>query len=185
MLTILRKQKITPKKYEVGDQIHLTINNYKYTATAIKRETNGMLFWLDSCLNDKKRYLKRHGRNFDGNWEDTDLRKFLQKLVNHVPVKLKNEMIPFENGDYFRLLTREEIMKNHRANKNTDRWIPFLDDRSMRMKSWNGNSSYYWLQTKSTEDNMFDIMDGWGTIYCGGDYPDAENGVVPAFLLKD
>ena len=183
MLQVARTQIIKPSSYQVGDQVHIPLVEKTYTATAVKREKDGMLFVFDNCL-DKRRYMDLRGMRFKGIWEQTSLRRLLQQISFSVPKKIKNQMVPFYNGDLFRLLTQDEILP--RVGNNN--FIPYFELREKRIKSMidGCTGANYWLMTSKDYNKYhtsFCYVDYSGII--ADDYTDMQFGVVPVFKLKD
>jgi len=183
MLTVSRVQVLKPNYYQIGDQVHIYINNRLYTATAVKEleEDNTMLFVFDSCLSEKRRITRRHYRQFKGTFEDTYLFKFLVKLINKVPTKIKRQMVPFENGSYFRLFEKDDLAP---SSKNA---ISYLTEDSKRLiRFFGNNASNYWTQTQNKEDKSeFYYISYNGKPEEYSEWSDVSYGIVPLFKLKN
>lgn len=183
MLKVSRPVVMDVNRYEIGDKVHIVLGDVNYIATAIEEESDGsMLFWLDDCLNDKKRPMNIHGGT-EGRYDGSDMRKFLQQLSKTIPNKIKKQMVPFNNGDILRLLSLREVTgEDARTWDKIDGQIEYLKDRRHRIKMFNGADSAYWLSAVVSSAGFAGVSgDG------GAGYVNASNarGVVPAFKLKN
>lgn len=77
---------IDTNRFELGDVIEIEIDGSKFTATAVEKEKDGMLFLLD-------RYL------IFGYGEDT--RRFLRTMQRTLSDELKDIIVLNKNGDAF------------------------------------------------------------------------------------
>lgn len=170
MLKVFRTQSILPNHYQIGDKIPFSIGENTFFATAYKREEDGMLFVFDKCI--AKKYMSaRH--NHEKEWENTNLRKLVKDLILVASSKMKKQLIPFDNGDYFRLLTVDEVQT-----------VPYFLTRENRIKEYKNRVSDYWLQSSCQKYNdAWYIVDFGGTI--AHEYKDMLVGVLPVFKLKD
>ena len=190
MLKVTRQIAVVPKRYVAGDQVHIPILGKNYSATAVKRTASGMIFLFDSCLEKemkitchKKRAENGYWGYYGFTWEESDLKKFLGNLINHVPKKIARQMVPFANGDYFRLLTVDEIPAGV-CDLGRKKVINSLVDQNKRVKKINeAEASQYWLQ--SEDDGWFSYVDRSGRVKFEGCLPNEAKGVVPLFILKD
>ena len=182
MLKVSRSVVMDVNKYQIGDKVHIVLDNVIYTATAIEEESDGsMLFWLDNCLNDKKRPMNIHGGT-QGGYNSSDMRKFLQKLSKTIPNKIKKQMVPFNNGDVLRLLELREVAGLNSNWDKVDGQIEYLKDRRHRIKFFNGEDSSYWLSAVVNSTNFAfvgyaGVANSYNASYAYG--------VVPAFKLKN
>lgn len=183
MLKVSRSVVMDVNKYQIGDKVHIVLGDVNYTATAIEEESDGsMLFWLDNCLNDKKRPMNIHGGT-EGKYDSSDMRKFLQQLSKTIPNKIKKQMVPFNNGDVLRLLSLREVTgEDARTWDKIDGQIEYLKDRRHRIKLFNGADSAYWLSAV-VHSTTFALV-GYNGL-ANHDYASGALGVVPAFKLKN
>lgn len=146
-MKVLREIKVTTDHFEVGDRIKVKLPENIYTATAILDEDDGMLFILDQYLDDPMPMNKKGGT--DGGYDASDLRKHLQKVAETFPDKLKKTMIRFDNGDFLRLLTLQEMRGKDENFNNCDGQIHWMEkDRRHRIASRKGEEyEWGWLAT--------------------------------------
>lgn len=174
--------------FKVGDVIKIKLTNgVKVEAMAVKQEKDGMIFCLVDCLPDDYR-MNRTNTNVGG-YEKSDLRKKLNsEILSLFPAKLKNKMIPFDNGDLLRLPTEREIFGENCYGEyeslNVKQWKP-MKKRRNRM-AFDGtkdeNLQWYWLMNKVRESTTyFSVVDG-GSL---ADYDNATYsfGVRPVFKI--
>jgi len=177
MLPVLRMKVEKPSHYKIGDKVHIPIGEETYTATAIRREADGnMLFVMDNLLETKK-YIDKRDSIFD--WEHCSLRVYLQKLYEHLPnKKIKNQIVPFENGDFFRI----PYIKDCKG----DQAIFHQKSERIKTKKVSQTACGYWLADASKTDACFYYVDYDGVVCDSyGDVPYVKYGVLILFKLKD
>ena len=185
MLTVSRVQVLKPNRYKLGDRVHIYLGMELYTATAIKdnKDEGAMLFMFDTVLQDKRRYIVRYldrRNSFKKTFEETDLFKFLKKLINKVPLKIRKQMVPFDNGNYFDLLSTKDVTGSEA--------IPYLTISQKRLiKFLKDRPTQYWLKTPTGEDSPgeFDYIDSRGIPDFSGEYASTTLGICPIFKLKN
>ena len=172
---------IVTDRFEIGDQIKVKFFNEKHKATAIRREEDGMLFLLDDCL-DKAMPMNEHGGN-NGGYDASDLRKHLVQKANEMPRELKGRMVPFENGDYLRLLTLQEACGADADFNDTEGQIEWMKDRRHRVAASKCDEYAYWWLRDVVAATNFALVDYNGLAdYLSASYA---RGVRPAFKIRD
>ena len=157
-MEIYRKEikDIKPGELEIGDEIKIRIIGEEHTATAIKKDGDGMMFLLNECL-DKMRPMNEDG-GAKGGYDASDMRKFLQKAGKTLefvcpeelpfPDNLQDMLMPFENGDLLTLLSCEEACGEVPGTwEESDKQIPWMKDRRNRI-GFSKKSDYalWWLR---------------------------------------
>ena len=180
-MKVMREIKVSTDHFEVGDRIKVKLPGAKYTATAISDEGDGMLFILDQYL-DEAMPMNRKGGT-DGGYDESDMREYLQKVAEKFPDKLKKRMVRFDNGDFLRLLTLQEMCGKDEDFNDCDGQIPWMkQDRRHRIASRKGEEyEWGWLATVvSGADFALVVGDG------NADCTNASNslGVRPVFKLR-
>lgn len=180
-MKVLRRVKIkNPTKLKVGDRIKVKLPNESHTATAIKKEEDGMLFIFDQFL-DKDHPINKSDTT-EGGYEESYMRKFLQELSEEFPEKLKERMIPFDNGDTLQLLTIMEVCGVDERLKNCDGQIPYFKDRRNRIAERKGiDYECMWTSTV-VSGTSFAIVDSSGLADDHG--ASLSLGVRPAFKIR-
>lgn len=147
-MNALRKQEVTIQavcEFEVGDQIQVG----KYTATCQKITKKGALFLLDQYLDDSFRMNQKNTN--DGGYEESDLRKELQKnSILDIFSSVRNMMVPFKNGDLLRIPFAEEFFGDIDSYVPSDKkqWS-LMKDRKNRIAIREGEAyEWGWLQNK-------------------------------------
>ena len=177
--------------FKVGDVIKIKLTNgVKVEAMAVKQEKDGMIFCLVDCLPDDYR-MNRTNTNVGG-YEKSDLRKKLNsEILSLFPAKLKNKMIPFDNGDLLRLPTEQEIFgENYNGEYESlyvKQWKPMKKRRNREASDGSKDKNiqwHYWLMNKVRESGIY-----FSTVISLGNvnYRDAfiPNGVRPVFKIAN
>ena len=147
--------------FKVGDVIKIKLTDgVKAEAMAMKQEKDGMIFCLVDCLPADYR-MNRTNTNVGG-YEKSDLRKKLNsEILSLFPAKLKNKMIPFDNGDFLRIPTEREVFGENRygeyESQNVKQWEP-MKKRRNRMafdSTKDENLQWYWLMNKARESVLY------------------------------
>lgn len=190
-MRVKRTVTVDVNTFKVGDIIKIKLmNDVKVEAMAMKQESDGMIFCLVNYLPDDYR-MNRTNTNVGG-YEKSDLRKKLNsEILNLFPAKLKDKMIPFDNGDLLRLPTEKEIFgENHNGECESlyvKQWKPMkkrrnriaLDGSKDKNMPW-----HYWLMNKVRESGIY-----FSAVISLGDvnYRDAfiPNGVRPVFKIAN
>ena len=180
-MKVERKVIIKTDRFEVGDQIKVKFANEKHKATAIRREDDGMLFLLDDCL-DRAMPMNENGGT-EGGYDASDLREYLVKKTSEIPIKLQYRMVAFENGDYLRLLTLEEVCGMGTDFNNTSKQIEWMKDRRHRVTT-RKDSEYvgWWLWDVISAENFAHVNHNGLAVYSNALY---SLGVRPAFKIRD
>ena len=188
-MKVMRRNEVTVNKetgFEVGDQIKIW---RFYTATCQKVGKNGAIFMMDQYL-DHAAAINTNEKNESG-YEKSDLRRVLQDMVRHPMFdEVRSMLVPFKNGDYFRIPTAEEMLGAEEAHKyyeilnNKKQW-PLMKDRKNRIafRGENQEIEWGWLQNKRKNSTFL-----FGILACSGDNYGANasgiNGVRVVFRLS-
>lgn len=179
-LTVMRTIETETTQLKIGDKIKLNLmSNEEHTATAVRREEDGtMLFVFDSIMNWEY-HMNRPGKQ--AKYEESDMREYLREsAVMLMPAHIAAHMVRFENGDYLRLLTREEVFGAEDGSVQ----IPYFKDRKNRAALRKGFFDWWWIQ--DAEDDAaayFAYVDSYG--YASYDTAGCDYGVRPAFKIGD
>lgn len=177
-----RLKDVTPRS-----EIDFTMNSGE-TATGIVLEVNNgiaeMVF--KNCL-DKERPMNEENTN-EGGFEASDLRKALNsEILEDMPTWLREIMVPFENGDFLRLLREKELHgENEYGEPDSEdvKQFEVMKDRRYRI-AFRGNTGeweWYWVENAAVASSTYFAL-------CGSDgdalYGSASNsyGVRPYFLF--
>lgn len=180
-MKVERKVRIEIDRLQIGDRIKVKFSGEKHKATAIRREDDGMLFLLDDCL-DRAMPINENGGT-EGGYDASDLREYLVKKASEISKKLQDRMVAFENGDYFRLLTLQEVCGIDTEFNKTDGQIEWMKDRRHRMTARKGNEYVYWWLRGVVSATAFAGVTSYGNAYYGN--ASYSNGVRPAFKIRD
>lgn len=172
-MKVMRKMEGTINKkvgFKVGDQIQIG----KYTATCQKVGKKGAIFCMDQYL-DEDRPMNAQRTN-EGDYESSDLRKYLQTLsADEMFAEIKEMMVPFKNGDLLRIPTAEEMFgpeeayEYYEALKNKKQW-PLMKDRHnlIAFREDEQKLEWGWLQNKYKDSAAnFAIVTSNGYAYDG------------------
>lgn len=189
-MKVKRTIKCDVDTFKVGDIIKVKLTDgVKVQAMAMKQEKDGMIFCLVDCLPGK--YPMNSTSVNEGGYEESDLRKNLNgEILNLFPAKLKAMMVPFDNGDLFRLPTEKEIFgENYYGEYESPyvkRWKPMKKCRN-RMAFDGSNDEklqWYWPMNKVRES-----VASFSSVYINGGAghynASLSYGVRPAFKLKN
>ena len=179
-MKVMRTIETETTQLEIGDKIKLNLmNNEKHTATAVRREEDGtMLFVFDSIMN-REYYMNRPGKM--AKYEESDMREYLREsAVLLMPAHIAAHMVRFENGDYLRLLTREEAF----GAEDGSGQIPYFKDRKNRAALREGYFDWWWLQdAKDDAAACFAFVVDSGNAFSY--VANVNLGVRPAFKIGD
>lgn len=154
--------------YKLDDEISFKLTDSQYfSAKAVKRETDGMLFCANHPLcNPEEVHLPMNNIDTNhGGYAASELRNYLRSssVVGLFPDLIRAEMLPLENGDWLRIPVFSELFGDYRSGKPRpgDRW------RCM------GNVNNRCL--KRLGNHFDDIIPApyWLSTPCGVDFPDA------------
>lgn len=175
-------------RIELGDQVTVKmLPNEKHTATAIAFDGDDVLFCFDQCLDDT--YAMNENNSNDGGYPESDLRKVLQGIALHFPSKLQKRMVAFENGDFLRLPTREELFGRDEYTGNTyedsgKEQIPYFKDEKNRVATVKGETYWYWLENKAVANSAdFATCNSNGASNTGN--AGGSGGVRPLFKIRN
>lgn len=153
-MKVLRKNEVVVDKingFKVGDQIKI---GRFYTATCQKVGKKGAIFMMDQYL-DHAYAMNANGKN-EGGYEESDLRHIFKNMeLNPMFDEVRSMLVPFKNGDYFRIPTAEEMFGPEEAHKyyetlsNKKQW-PLMKDRENRIafRGEDQEGEWGWLQNK-------------------------------------
>lgn len=192
-MKVIRRMKIEPETYEVGDVIKFKlIDGEKVQAMAVKETPKGMLFTLVDCL--AKEYPTFE--DLDSIDEDeisymtSDLRKKLNgEILARFPKEIKDRMVTVNaEGDMLRIPTEREIFGENvygqEENKLAKRWKPMKKKRNrIAFQGKEGDWEWYWLMNRHKDyASRFANVDHYG--YADYYYASHSRGVRPVFLLE-
>lgn len=163
---------------QVGDRIEVSFSGEKHYATAIQQKDDTMLFLTDDYLDDPMR-MNPTDTTEEG-WEESELRKRLQDIAENTDIK--DQLIPFENGDLLTLLSIQEMFGiNEHFNKCSGQ-IEWLKDRRHRIANRKGEPyEWGWLRSVVSASNFAGVGGSGGANDNGASYAD---GVRPAFQIE-
>lgn len=178
-MKVIREIKVKTEKPEVGDRIKIKFPKRNYMATAIKDESDGMLFLFDEYL-DEAHPMNRENST-DGGYDASEMRKFLRAFTDVFPKKIRKRMVSFENGDKLRLLTITEFCGVDKDFNSRDGQIEWMKDRRHRIASRKGAEYECGWTSTVVSGACFAAVNWNGTAACN----DASHprGVRPAFKI--
>ena len=186
-MKVLRKSEVDTDNFEVGDVISFVLaHGEEAEAMAVKKEQDGMLFCFVNCLVNEYP-MNCNGTN-EGGYLASDLRNILNTVIlDDFPLKLRNRMVPLENGDLLRIPTEYEV-SGHNIYGDVEecaaRWDPMKLHRN-RIAFCNKSNcgECYWLMNDASHGRARSIIvDQYGFIsYRSARY---YYGVRPVFKLK-
>lgn len=178
-----RLKDVTPRS-----EIDFTMNSGE-TATGVVLEVNNgvaeMVF--KNCL-DKRRPMNKKNTN-EGGFEASDLRKVLNsEILEDMPTWLREIMVPFENGDFLRLLREKEL---HGENKYGEpdsedvKQFEMMKDRRYRIvfRGNTGEWEWYWVENAAVASSaLFALCSSDGNAYSAS--ASSSDGVRPRFRIR-
>ena len=176
-MQVYRQSQIETDSFEIGDQIKVKINHGDYTATAIKKDGDKVLFFLDQILSEEKPMNEEGGT--EGGYLESDMRRYLKDIEDTVDIK--GILLPNEDGDLLWLLSLEEVGGYDEDFNNVDGQIEWLKDRKRRMAQRKGSYDWYWLRTPVSAA-YFAFVFNRGL--CNYSHASDALGVRPAFAIK-
>lgn len=177
-MKILREIEMEPDCLQVGDRIEVSFSGEKHYATAIQQRGDAMLFLTDDYLDDAMPMNLIN--TTEGGWEESELRKRLQDIAENTDIK--DQLIPFENGDLLTLLTVQEMFGCDEGLDICEGQIEWLKDRCHRI-AHRKSEEYEWGWLRSVVAvTLFAAATYSGSV--GGYSSPSAFGVRPAFLIK-
>lgn len=177
-MKVKRTVEIKTDQFEIGDQIKVKLPKEEYTATAVQRRGNGMLFLLDQYL-DNPMPMNAEGGT-EGGYEGSDLRAALQAGEKLLPKKLRKHMVPFENGDLLTILSIQEMFGRDEKFDKCEGQIQWMKDRRNRIAFRKGENEWGWLRGVVSATSFAYVYYGGVANYTSASY---SLGVRPAFIL--
>ena len=177
-MKVKRTVEMKTDQFEIGDQIKVRLPKEKYTATAIQRRENGMLFLLDQYLDDPMPMNAEGGT--EGGYEGSNIRAALQAGEKLLPKKLRKHMVPFENGDLLTILSIQEMFGCDENFDKCEGQIPWMKDRRNRIAFRKGENEWGWLRGVVSAP-LFACVYYYGDAGYGS--ASTSLGVRPAFIL--
>lgn len=179
-MKVIRTIETETTQLEIGDKIKLNLmSNEEHTATAVRREEDGtMLFVFDSIMN-REYYMNRPGKR--AKYEESDMREYLREsAVLLMPAHIAAHMVRFENGDFLRLLTKEEVF----GAEDGSGQLSYFKDKKNRAALREGYFDWWWLQDAENDAAAyFALVYGAGAASSAS--ANAYVGVRPAFKIGD
>lgn len=159
---------------EVGSMINFTLAGgeaIRALCVAVTGETALFLFY--DCLKEEYPLINESG-DYPG-WDACDLRKTLNEdILARFPATVRENMIPFPNGDYLRLPTEKEIFGvNEYGEPEPDSVKQFAPMRYRRNRiafmGAEGEWNWYWLANRSKRYATYACrVSSYGNAYYGG-----------------
>lgn len=186
-MEVTRATKQDAQRFEIGDVIAFSMaDGENIKAMAVRIEPDGAIFCAVDCLKDE--YSMNGRATNKGGYEASKLRQTLNgEILARFPGYLKNEMLPFPNGDLLRLPSEREIFGNNAwgVEDLAEQWEPMKNRRNRIafQGSETGIWEWYWLQNpaKGSAANFANAY-SYGNCYAlnaSGAY-----GVRPVFKIK-
>lgn len=182
-MEVLRRVCMNTNQFEIGDRIKVKFKDETHMASAIKREVDGMLFVLDECL-DERKPMNVNGSN-EGGYDKSDLRKYLQQKAMELPEDFRNKLVPFENGDIFRLIRLAELTGENTEWDKVCEPLEFFKDGKHRIAyckeidDW----SWYWLEDTIVTNSAYFASCGGNGVSCNN-VASFSDGVRPLFKIR-
>ena len=160
----------------LGDEVSFELTRQdRVSAKAVCRKNGGMLFCANHPLSVSGSVC--HAMNDDVTNTDgyifSDLRNYLNSaVIDLFPKDIRNELVPFANGDCLRIPTYDDIFGKCQAGLPSKRWNCMMHQENRILKS-KGNSFLniipvpYWLATSCSTNFL-------GAFYYVDRYGDAE-----------
>lgn len=158
-MKVMRKMEVecNGSAFQVGDQIKI---GRFYTATCQKVGKKGAIFMMDQYI-DCPVPMNANGKN-EGGYEKSDLRHIFKNMeLNPMFDEVRCILIPFKNGDYFRIPTAEEMFGPEETHKyyetlgNKKQW-PLMKDRKNRIAFLDENQDIKWGWLQNKRKNSID-----------------------------
>lgn len=179
-MLVLRKQNLEVNHFMIGDQIPVG----KYTATCQKVTDGKAIFLLDQYLD--KTYQMSHENTNKGGYKKSDLRATLKTAnIDDNFINIKEQIIPFENGDLLRIATVGEMFEtvNDYYESDYDKQWELMKDRKNRI-AIHDNKPYEWGWLQNTvkgSSTYFAAVGSRGGVDCYA--ASSSGGVRPAFQV--
>ncbi len=178
-----------PRGFCIGDVIKFALTDGELVeAMCVDIRDDAVLFMFVDSL--KKEYpLMNNSGNYPG-WDDSDLRKKLNaEILAKFPQDIRENMIPFPNGDYLRIPTEKEIfgVNEYGVEESEDvkQFEPMKKRRNrIAFQGLEGAWNWYWLANRtkaSATDACFVSYNGFAANY-GASY---SFGVRPLFGYRN
>jgi len=178
-MKVFREMETDTNTFKIGDRIEVQFGNESHYATAIQQRGYEMLFLTDDYLDDAM--PMNPTPLTEGGWAESELRKRLQSVAETVDIK--DQLVPFENGDLLTLLSIQEMFGLDKSFNECEGQIEWLKDRRHRITERKGDP-YEWGWLRSVVSaSSFAIVDSDGCADRGG--ASYAHGVCPAFLIKN
>lgn len=174
--------------FNIGDIINFTlVDGEEVQAMAMKKLDDGILFCFVDCLTESL-FMNEKNVNTGGYFYSKVRAVLNSEIFSKFPDEIKSRLVKFENGDYLRIPTEEEILgKNKYGEIETDdveQWEP-MNIRKNRIASHGKNGDYerYWVQNKWVgHPDAFCCIDNDGFVH--GRCAALTCGVRPVFILN-
>lgn len=139
-MTVKRYYETETDTLELGDVTTIEVDEKQFTATAIQERADGMLFVFDEIIGMHP--MNEDGRT-EGGYKESDLRKRLRELADTIPEEIRDNMIPFENGDLLTIPTRKDLEE-----------IAYFKNEKNRVATFEGETDWWWLQDVVSASNF-------------------------------
>lgn len=181
-MKVARTQELETENFEIGDRIAFHLGDFgDFTATAQRVTEEGTLFLFDSIVCN--RYMNEGWSN-DGGYEASDLKKWIEtELIKSFPKDIRSRIKKISIPSYGQIFGHDGFYE--RFEPDNDEQFPLMKDRKNRIKLYQDDTYWYWLQNatkKNVSAYSFAIVGSFGY----ADSTSAYNtlGVLPVILLK-
>ena len=182
MMKIIRQMTFytEPSEVVVGDKINVKLTDgRKFTATAIHRNDERILFMFDECV--AERPMNERGGT-EGGYEGSDMRKWLnEELFKSLSKKVQKRLIENEDGDKLWLLSLAEVCGCDSDFNDCEGQLEYFKTRKNRVADYKGDCASWWLRDVVSAA-FFAYVYSHGFCTCDG--ASGAIGVRPAFAIK-
>ena len=163
-----------------GDKIRIKLSDgRKYTATAIDKNDERILFVFDECV--ARRSMNEEGGT-EGGYLESDLRKYLtEEFYELLPKKIRARLLSDENGDKLYLLSLKEVCGCDDNFDDCDGQLEYFKIRKNRIADFENGYSSWWLRAV-VSSAAFALVHYGGNAYSYS--ASTAFGVRPAFAIK-
>ena len=178
LMKVFREIETETDCLQVGDRIEVSFSGEKHFATAIQQRGDAMLFLTDDYLDDPMRMNPTD--TTEGGWEESELRKRLQDIAENTDIK--NQLMPFENGDLLTLLSIQEMFGLDENFNECEGQIEWLKNRRHKIAERKGEFyEWGWLRSVASASSFAAVGYGGRADHISVSYA---VGVRPAFQIK-
>lgn len=179
-MKVYREVRMKTGRIKLGDRIKVKMMGEQHTATAIQRVDDEVLFVFDECLN--KTWAMNEKGTTEGGYERSLMRVRLAIAATMITKKLREKLVPDENGDLLWLLSEREVFGLEEDDGEVEGQIEYFRDEKNRVATVKGVTYPWWLR---------DVASGthFAVVTYDGGYGDScasnPRGVRPVFKIRD